>query len=73
MTSTIIKTGGYEVLATVKKVEATKGEFLLRIESRLDSAKNPQELRTLLSTTCTQWGLEQLGREIYDAIMKEGT
>lgn len=70
MTQIINKRGGYIERITVKKITALTGHFYVKVETQYDDTRAPEAWRTVYQTTCEQWGLEALGREVYEAVVQ---
>lgn len=68
MTQDIIQNGAYAERITVTPIPALNGQFHVQLESQCKGAKDPEAWRTVYRITCTQWGLENIGKEIYEAI-----
>lgn len=73
MTVTIINTPGYKTFATVSQVPALPGQYHLKFQSQLLGTRFPDERRTQFAATVTKSGLEELGREIYETLLKDAT
>ena len=70
MTQIINTAGGYSEHITVSRVAATPGQFHVKVETQYSGSRFPEEWRTVYTTTCEQWGLEALGREVYEAVVQ---
>lgn len=73
MTVTIVNTQDYKSLATVTPVIPLPGQYHLKFQSQQNGTRFPDELRTQFATTLTKTGLEELGREIYETLLKDAT
>jgi hypothetical protein len=71
MTQTIIDNGAYSERVTASPIAALKGQFHVHIETQCKGAKDPDAWRTAYRITCDQWGLENLGKEIYEALRSD--
>jgi hypothetical protein len=70
MTQIINTTGAYRERITVNKIDALPGQYHVKLETQYADSRNPDAWRTVYQTTCEQWGLEALGREVYEAVVQ---
>lgn len=71
MTQDIINNGAYAERITVHPILALKGQYHVQLESQYKGAKDPSAWRTVYRITYDQWGLENIAKEIYEALQLE--
>jgi hypothetical protein len=67
MTHLITQAETYEQRITIKPIAALPHNYDVHIESRNLDSKEPEAWRTICRTTCQQWGLKNIGIEIWEA------
>ena len=60
MQVTLNKTDNYKLRLNVQKLESMKDMYELRLESQLNTSKNPDEYQTVFSTTVDFYSLLDL-------------
>ena len=60
MKVTLNKTDNYKLRLNVQKLESMKDMYELRLESQLNTSKNPDEYQTVFSTTVDFYSLLDL-------------
>jgi hypothetical protein len=60
MIVTLNQTDNYKLRLNVERVEVMDNMFLLKLESQLNTAKDPKEYQTVFSTTVTKFRLAEL-------------
>ena len=66
--TTIVKTNDYSLTATVTPVTRPAGHFQLKFTSQLNTAKNPDEQRTVFEFTGGGESMRALADAIYKSI-----
>jgi hypothetical protein len=68
MTTTITNTGGYTLDSSITPIAALPGQFHIKLQTRLESAKNPEDPRTVFQCTVDLDGLILLAGCIHAAL-----
>ena len=68
MKTAFFNNNDFTYFAEVKRVEAVKDAFSLKITSQWQSAKNPDEEQTQLQVTCTKNDLEKLAQLLSEGV-----
>ena len=71
MKVTLNKTDNYKLRLNVQKLEGMKDMYELRLESQLNTSKNPDEYQTVFSTTVDFYSLLDLEGNLETFLFRE--
>jgi hypothetical protein len=67
------QTDNYKLRLNVQRIEGMDNMFSFKLDSQLNTAKNPKEFQTMFSTTVGLFDLLELGESLDNFLFKERT